>query len=108
MKSKTINLIICVALIALGIAPVLAQKSKRGLQPKLKISSFRAYPKDLPFVQVVDTSNAAVFRVYFDEGSQKTAKASIQLLASFYEQLARILSVDAGIRVRRVADGWHI
>jgi hypothetical protein len=96
MKSKIFNLIICLALVALGIVPVLAQKSKRELQPRLKVSSFRAYQKDLTFVRVVDMSNGAVFRVYFDEGSQKTAKESIQLLASFYEQLARILSVDAG------------
>lgn len=93
---KIIGLIICIALIALGTVSVPAQKSKHGLQSKLKVSSFRAFQKDLPFVQVVDLSSGAVFRVYFDEGSQKTAKASLRPLASFYEHLARIMNVNAG------------
>lgn len=89
------NLTVFVALVATGNAAVAAQGSKRASQPKLKVASFRAFQKDLPFVRVVNMSNGAVFRVYFDEGSRKIAEESVRSLAAFYEQLARIMNVEA-------------
>lgn len=70
--------------------------SQNQTRSRLKLAHFRAQRGDLPYIRAVDLSSGAVFRVYYDAVSKRTAEESIPVLASFYMEIADLTAADAG------------